>query len=229
MTISRNEVAATVLAGKPTAPQPFFQAFAPVNIALCKYWGKRQHELNTPLNDSLSITLPETGSTTRISRQPTAADRDRVVFNGQSLQPGDPMHDRILAHVELFRSYAPGYFLIETDNDVATGAGLASSASGFAALTRALAGVAGIALSERELSILSRLGSGSACRSISNGFGRWHRGERVDGMDSFATFYSWRWPQLRVGVLTVAKERKPVGSREGMARTVQHSTLYQVG
>jgi diphosphomevalonate decarboxylase len=115
---------------------------------------------------------------------------------------------------------------VDTRNDLPTGAGLASSASGFAALARALDALHGWDLDARALSILARLGSGSAARSLATGFVRWHAGQRTDGMDSVAEALPYAMPDLRVGLLTVSAATKPLGSTAAMARTRDTSPLY---
>ena len=87
---------------------------------------------------------------------------------------------------------------------------------GFAALTKALSSIYGLNLSLREQSIISRLGSGSACRSLFDGFVRWHKGDCIDGNDSYASPIAQTWPELCVGILNISSESKAIGSREGM-------------
>ncbi|WP_281647822.1 diphosphomevalonate decarboxylase [Parendozoicomonas sp. Alg238-R29] len=225
MSLTRSDVAARVLADCVPEPVDAFEAFAPVNIALCKYWGKRNALLNLPVNDSLSVSLAKKGSTTKVCWLPEQAE-DEVILNGDAVDRDSSFYKKVVAHADLFRSLVPGALRVETVNSVATGAGLASSASGFAALTRALAGVYGLPLNDEQLSILARMGSGSASRSVYEGFVRWHKGVRADGMDSLARPLSEIWPDLRVGVLTLTSEVKKTGSREGMQRTVDSAILY---
>ncbi len=127
---------------------------------------------------------------------------------------------------------------MRTRNNIPTAAGLASSASGFAALIKALDQLMNWGFSSRELSMLARIGSGSASRSLYDGFVVWHAGQRADGMDSYAESVSDQeenegvqaqsaWTDLRVGILEVSKVRKKVGSTEGMIRTRETSELYE--
>ena len=74
-------------------------------------------------------------------------------------------------------------------------------------------------------STLARLGSGSACRSVNSGFMEWHRGEREDGMDSFAEPVDTDWRDLRIGLITVNDAEKPVGSTRAMIRSIIPSCL----
>ena len=211
------------------------EAFAPANIALCKYWGKRDAELNLPVNSSLSISLGKLGTRTIIK---FAKNADRVFLNGKPAPKA--FAARLSGYLDLFRSDEQ-FFEVRTRNNIPTAAGLASSASGFAALVKALDQLMGWGFNPRELSMLARLGSGSASRSLYDGFAVWHAGQRADGMDSYAESFSnaWKqaepaplhfseyWKSLRVGILEVSKVRKKVGSTEGMNRTRETSELYE--
>jgi len=197
------------------------EAFAPSNIALCKYWGKRNAELNLPVNSSLSISLGKLGTRTIIK---FAKNADRIFLNGKPA-PKD-FSVRLAAYLDLFRAEGQ-FFEVRTKNNIPTAAGLASSASGFAALIKALDQLMGWGFNPRELSILARLGSGSASRSLYDGFAVWHAGQRADGMDSYAESLDGAWPDLRIGILEVSKVRKKVGSTEGMNRTRETSELYR--
>ena len=101
--------------------------------------------------------------------------------------------------MDLFRPKNASY-LIETDTNVPIAAGFASSACGFAALVQALNNLYDWKLSKKDLSILARLGSGSACRSLFDGFVEWQKGEAFDGMDSYGIKLEYIWPELRKGM-----------------------------
>ena len=205
-----------------------YTSFAPANIALCKYWGKRNSLLNLPVNDSLSISLGDQGTHTMVTPVAEAAG-DTVTLNNQPVDPSAEFYLRVTRHIDLFRHvFGLQYFHIATSNSIPTAAGLASSASGFAALTKALIGIYSLNLSEEKISILARLGSGSACRSTFNGFVHWHKGHHAEGHDSFATPLPYPWPELRIGIIRVSSGIKTVSSREGMHRTVNTSHLYPV-
>jgi diphosphomevalonate decarboxylase len=211
------------------------EAFAPANIALCKYWGKHDAELNLPVNSSLSISLGNLGTHTVVKLTKTT---DKVFLNGKPA-PKD-FAARVSTYLNLFRKDGQ-FFEVRTKNNIPTAAGLASSASGFAALVKALDQLFGWGFNLRELSMLARLGSGSASRSIYDGFVVWHAGARADGMDSYAESFSdvWKnkgvqaqpasnpWQNLCVGILEVSKGRKKTGSTDGMNRTVETSELYE--
>ncbi len=219
---ARRRAIRAVLGGRPCAPHAPAEAFAPANIALVKYWGKRDDVLNLPRTSSLSVSLGALGTHTRIA----AAERDAVVLNGRALAASDAFAIRLSAYLDLFRHpQCPG-FRVDTRNLLPTAAGLASSASGFAALARALDGLFQWGLDARGLSVLARLGSGSACRSLWTGFVEWQAGTAADGSDSHGVPLAERWPELRLGLAVVEPGPKPVGSREAMRRTVETSPLY---
>ena len=197
--------------------------FAPINIALCKYWGKRDEELNLPLTSSLSISLGRLGSGVQLRLW---RKWDQIFLNGRLMKPDTPFARRALAFLDLFRPARDVFFDVQTINSIATAAGLASSASGFAALTLALDNLFDWRLEPRALSILARLGSGSACRSIYDGFVEWHAGQDRHGMDSFAEPLDATWPDLRVGLVVLSDKPKAVGSRAAMRQTVTTSPLY---
>ena len=212
----------------PRGPAPVASDlhFAPSNIALCKYWGKRDSELNLPVNASLSVSLDRLGSGTRV--EPIDAAADEVWLNGQRLQPESRFVQRVSAFVDLFRRHYPDMcFRVHTENNIPTAAGLASSASGFAALTRALNQSFALGLSPTEQSIMARLGSGSACRSLFDGFVEWQMGVRDDGLDSHGVPLQARWPGLCIGLVKVDESEKSVDSRAGMRRTKETAHLYQ--
>ncbi|MAI20655.1 MAG: diphosphomevalonate decarboxylase [Kiritimatiellaceae bacterium] len=196
---------------------------APSNIALCKYWGKRDQTLNLPLNGSLSISLGQKGTRTQLRR----VARDTLYLNGHLISPDTVFAQRLSAFLDLFRAAcrAPG-FEVKTENNIPTAAGLASSASGYAALVLALNDLGGWDLPRQLLSMLARLGSGSAARSLFNGFALWHRGERDDGSDSFAEALATQWPDFRIGIIKLTDAQKPIDSRSGMQRTVNTSPRY---
>lgn len=197
---------------------------APVNIALIKYWGKRCQALNLPVTDSLSITLPECLSKTKIKPSLSA---DLYYLHGEKLQETSTFYKRMSVFLDLFRTQDVPFFEVHTENTVPTAAGLASSASGFAALVLALNDLFGWHLSDKRLSILARLGSGSACRSLWNGFVHWHAGIEAHGLDSFATPITTTWPNLMMGIIMINEQQKPISSRQAMQQTVATSPLYQ--
>lgn len=200
------------------------EAFAPTNIALIKYWGKRNDELHLPVTNSFSITLPRKGTRTILDISTT--NQDQITINNQSLGEGKA-YQKIVDYLNLFRPYPTFRFSLKSYSNIPMAAGLASSASGFSALTLALNEMFSWNLDRAQLSILARLGSGSACRSLWNGFVEWQVGEREDGLDSYGIPYSEKWPELRIGLLIISENEKHIGSREAMQSTVQTSKLYE--
>lgn len=199
-------------------------AFAPTNIALSKYWGKRNIELNLPMTSSLSIALPDKGALTTISLR-DAAD-DLMILDGKTLSPDSNFVKRTVAYLNLFRPADNWRLKIEIAMNIPVAAGLASSACGFASLVAALNDLFGWRLPQQSLSILARLGSGSASRSLWKGFVEWHVGVLPDGMDSFAEPLPFEWPELHIGILSLSTKEKSISSREAMQRTVDSSILY---
>lgn len=221
--VIRLETVRAVLKDRLFTLQSEGEAFAPANIALCKYWGKRHAALNLPRTSSLSLSLGTFGTTTRL----VADAADAIVLNGEPVDENKAFAKRLFSFLDLFRGADGPALRIETENTVPTGAGLASSASGFAALVRAIDHACGWNLGGEQISILARLGSGSASRSVYDGFVVWHAGVREDGMDSFAEPLETTWPGLCLAVAMVSSKPKQIGSREAMIRTVETSHLYQ--
>ena len=199
------------------------QAYAPSNIALCKYWGKRDQELNLPNTSSLSIGLGTKGANTEITIISDA--QDRAILNGQLLDLSGAFGKRLTQFLNLFRC-DDFHFHLNIETNIPIGAGLASSACGFAALVQALDQVFGWNLTKSELSILARLGSGSASRSLWQGFVEWHAGTTSNGLDSFAEPLFTQWPEFCVGLMILNSNEKPISSREAMQRTIETSHLY---
>lgn len=200
------------------------EQFAPSNIALCKYWGKRDVELNLPINASLSVSLDQLG--TRTSIEPSESGQDEVWLNGEVQALESKFASKVIRFLDLFRRDLAQPVCIKTLNNIPTAAGLASSASGFAALMLTINEFYQFNLDTKTLSAFARMGSGSASRSIYQGFVEWHKGEQADGMDSFAEPLDITWQGFRIGLLKVATGEKKVDSRAGMQRTVESAALY---
>lgn len=199
-------------------------AFAPTNIALCKYWGKRDADLNLPMTSSISVALPDKGALTTLTLRDE--ENDLVVLNDKILAVDSLFVKRISQFLDLFRSEKKWYLHIDIKMNIPVAAGLASSACGFASLVSALNNLFDWNLSKRDLSILARLGSGSASRSLWKGFVEWHAGVQADGMDSFSAPLDFEWPELHVGILSISENEKSISSRAAMQHTVDSSSLY---
>jgi diphosphomevalonate decarboxylase len=199
-------------------------AYAPTNIALCKYWGKRDTELNLPVTSSLSIALPDKGAMTTLTF--TSNSFDTVTLNGNELAQDSEFVKRLVKYLDLFRFDLAWNLHVDIKMNIPPAAGLASSACGFASVACALNDLFQWQLTQRDLSILARLGSGSAARSLWNGFVLWNEGMLEDGMDSVGEPLTCDWPSLRVGILPISDAPKPISSRDAMLRTVNSSSLY---
>ncbi|HEV2429767.1 MAG TPA: diphosphomevalonate decarboxylase, partial [Thermoplasmata archaeon] len=201
---------------------------APPNIALIKYWGVRDVGLVLPNNDSFSVTLDRFFSRTRVRFGP-AQGPDAFRLNGR-VERGDRRRAvvRMLDEVRA-RSGIDAGASVTSRNNFPTASGLASSASGFAALAGASAAAARLPTDGRSISRLARLGSGSACRSVFGGFVEWKAGHRADGRDCFARprFPAGHWPGLvdLVGLVEDAPV-KSVRSAVAMQSTVATSPGY---
>ncbi len=192
-------------------------ARANVNVALVKYWGKRDPTLNLPATGSLSLTLDRLGTEARVVFG--GGERDWIEIDGAPA--AEPEAERVRGFLDVVRERAGRRerARVVTRSTVPRGAGLASSASAFAALALAASRAAGLVLDPAALSALARRGSGSAARSVFGGFVEWRRGERPDGSDSVAepVLAEDAW-DVRVVVAVTSTQAKPVSSREGMAR-----------
>jgi diphosphomevalonate decarboxylase len=191
-------------------------ARANVNVALVKYWGKRDAALNLPATGSISVTLDGLAVDAEVA---FGADPDRFEIDGEPAAGEE--QERLAAFLDLVRAECARRdgVRVRTRSNVPRGAGLASSAAAFAALALAATRAAGRRLDGRALSLLARRGSGSAARSVFGGIVEWQRGVAPDGRDSYAAplLAPEAW-DLRVVVALVSSARKAVSSREGMRR-----------
>jgi len=185
---------------------------APSNIAFIKYWGRKDEILRLPANGSLSMNLSNLLTTTTVEFS-NEFKKDEVIFNGQK---EDLIENRAIKHIDRVRKLSgiKTKVKVVTENNFPTGTGLSSSASGFAALTVAGAAAAGLKLSEKELSILARQGSGSACRSIPDGFVEWLDGDTSETSYAKSLFASSYWDIVDVVAVT-STNKKEVSSSSG--------------
>jgi len=204
-------------------------AVASANIALTKYWGKRDKKLMLPQNGSVSVTLEGLTTKTTVEFDPDYKE-DVFILNGEEFKEGEEKQ-QVVDHLNMIREMAKSDHKakVVSESNFPTAAGLASSASGFAALSVAGAKAAGLNLDKKELSILSRRGSGSASRSVDGGFVEWQKGEKEDGSDSYAITVapSSHWPEFRIITTIVRKGPKKVKSRAGMSQTVKTCPYYK--
>ncbi len=198
-------------------------AMAHPNIAVVKYWGKRDLPLNLPSTCSVSVTLSGFRTITSVH---WGTSRDRVLMGGRPASRS--VAHRVLGFLDLLDPHRPPCH-VESENNFPTSAGLASSSSAFAALALAASRASGRNLSVRELSVLARRGSGSACRSIPGGFVYWRKGSLPDGSDSHAVQIAPEdhW-DLRVVVAVVDPGPKSIASTAGMLHSAATSPCFPV-
>ena len=190
-------------------------ALAHPNIAFIKYWGNRDNTLRLPMNGSISMNLDGLVTRTTVSFQPSLAF-DELIINGHEVTGAGL--ERVSYILDIIRGMANVHDRAEvmTENNFPAGAGIASSASAFAALALAGNKAAGLDLSEPELSRLARRGSGSASRSIPGGFVEWQVGTTDEDSFAFSIAPASHW-QLVDCVAIVSASHKKTGSTEGHA------------
>ncbi len=199
-------------------------AVAHPNIALIKYWGKSDIEQNIPAVGSLSITLDGLTTTTAVSFN-SDLEEDEFLLGGQAIPK---MSGRVSRCLDLVRERvgAQTRARVESNNDFPTAAGLASSASGFAALVTAADAAMGVNIPQNELADMARRSSGSAARSLFGGFVELRL--TPDGplpTETRQILEPFDWP-LRVAVAVTDAGPKEIGSTEGMVRTERTSPYY---
>lgn len=197
------------------------------NIALIKYWGKRNKELFLPVTSSLSLTLGEfyTDTTLEWNRD---SIHDTFTLDGQ-IQDANAI-DKVSRFINMFRDLSgiqrPVH--VKSINHVPTAAGLASSASAFAALASSCNDLFGTQLSDKELSTYARRGSGSATRSLFGGFTMWHEGVGNDSDSSYAEMIDSADWDIGMVVVMINKQQKKISSRVGMEHTIETSPFYKL-
>ena len=194
------------------------------NIALVKYWGKQDEDLILPVAGSLSLTLDAFPTTTTVALDAaTGTDTGIDTFSLNGAVASADATGRVTRFLDRVRELAGSETraTVTSTNEAPTGAGLASSASGFAALATAAAAAYGLDLDRRDLSRLARRGSGSASRSLVDGLAVWHAG---DDAHSYAEAVAG--PDMRMVIVTVDTAQKAVSSRAAMRRTALTSPFF---
>lgn len=191
-------------------------ALAHSNIAFVKYWGHADAVLRLPANPTLSVNLSGLDTQTTVEFD-AALISDELTIDGQ--RATEKARQRVSIHLDHVRTLAQTdlHARVVSCNSFPVGAGLASSASAFAALTLAATAALGLSMSEAQLSALARLGSGSASRSIPAGFVEWVQGaeHHTSYARSIAPPEHWA---LCDCIAIADAEHKAVGSTEGHAR-----------
>lgn len=205
-------------------------AIANANMALVKYWGKRDSDLILPQAGSISMTMSGMTAHTTVEFGDDF-EKDVFILDGKEYKVESEAYDDYIGKFMSIVRVMSGVNIrakIQSENNFPTGAGLASSAAGFAALSKAIDSALNMNLSDKELSILARQGSGSATRSIFGGFAEWKCGEKSDGSDSYAEQIADEnyWPEFRLVACVTSRKEKKVKSRAGMNQTVNTSPFY---
>ena len=184
-------------------------AKAHTNIALIKYWGKSNIGLNLPTTSSLSMTLDSFYTTTSVKFTDKATDS--LILNSVSADS-----TRISKFLDMMRTQYGDFpkISVTSKNHVPTAAGLASSASSFAALTAAMFGILELEKNEQEMSRIARRGSGSASRSIFGNFAVWNKG--WDDASSYAESFYNQDIGLSMIVAEISTDQKKMTSTKGM-------------
>lgn len=219
-------------------------ARAPTNIAVIKYWGKRDQKLILPINSSISVTLNphDLSATTTVAASPSFTS-DRLWLNGKEVSVQSDRYQNCLREIRSRagdvtdaetgtvikkEDWANLHVHIVSKNNFPTAAGLASSAAGFACLVYGLAQLMGVQESYKgEISSIARVGSGSACRSLYGGFVEWEMGKDDKGKDSIAIQLAeeTHWGDLVVIIAVVSSRQKETSSTSGMQDSVNTSDL----
>ncbi|OGG22280.1 diphosphomevalonate decarboxylase [Candidatus Gottesmanbacteria bacterium RIFCSPHIGHO2_12_FULL_43_26] len=183
-------------------------AVACSNLALIKYWGKVDFEKRLPTNDSLSVNLDNLTTTTTVDFS-ASYKKDLLEIDG--IRAAGRKFDRVRQHLDRIRSLAGRQLSarVVSRNNFPSATGLSSSASGFAALTKAAVAALELKLTEKEMSIVARQASGSACRSIPTGFSHWHKGRDSQSSYAESIFPIFHW-QLTDLVVIISHQTKSV-------------------
>lgn len=196
------------------------EAIAHPNIALAKYWGKRPGTTDVPAVPSLSVTLDGLVTRTRVTVDPGLTADEFVLGGRPAAAAVTAKTSTWLAGVRARAGHGQ-FARVESTNDFPTSSGLASSASGFAALAVAAAHAYGLELSAGELAALAQRGSTSAARSLFSGFA-----ELVPEQPARQVAAPTHLP-LVVLVCVTTEAEKELSSRVAMARTIAHSPYYE--
>lgn len=196
------------------------------DVALVKYWGKKDETLRLPENGSISLVLDGLDTTTTVEFQQDLQN-DSFLLNGKEVAENSVKYTRVVGQLDRVRELAgiTHKAQVVSVNSFPAGTGLSSSGSGMAALTCAAVAAAEIELSQKDLSILARQGSGTACRCVCGGFVEWKNGNTSETSYSETLFSPDHW-DIRDVIAVVSAEEKQVSSTKGHA-VAQTSPFYQ--
>ncbi|MBN1328286.1 MAG: diphosphomevalonate decarboxylase [Candidatus Heimdallarchaeota archaeon] len=195
------------------------------NTALIKYWGKKDEELIIPMNNSISLTIDSLTTYTTVEFSQDFLEDSFILNNEKQIEKA---LERVVKHLNLLRSLAKVDLKAKviSKNNFPTAAGLASSASGFAALTLASCKALGLKVNSRELSILARQGSGSAARSVLGGYVEWLViDEKNDS--SVIQLADKDWFDIRDIIVIFEKHKRKISTRDAMKLSMETSPFYK--
>jgi diphosphomevalonate decarboxylase len=200
------------------------RAWAPINVALIKYWGRSNESLRIPVNSSLSICLTRTGTETEVELVDSLKE-DEVKIDGERVEGRE--RERVVKQLNRVRKMAQvkQKVRVRSKNNFPKGVGLSSSASGMAALSLAASRAMGLSLNHKDLSRLARVGSGSACRSVPDGWVEWVKGNNDKTSYAQKLFPADYW-DLRVLVIILSQKEKKVSSSDGQ-KIAQTSAFFE--
>ena len=187
------------------------------NIAIIKYWGKKDTVEMIPATSSISLTLENMYTETNLSSLPASAQSDEFYING--ILQDQTEHKKMGEIIDCFRPAGSGFVRIDTKNNMPTAAGLSSSSSGLSALVKACNEFFGLHLSTKQLAQKAKLASGSSSRSFYGPISAWDK-------DSGEIYPVKTDLKLAMIMLVLYDQKKPISSREGMKRCVETSTIF---
>ncbi len=213
-----------------------FEWSAPSNIALVKYWGKKEHQI--PANPSISFTLQNCKTITKLAfeRRDSSPELGKeenkfsfdLLFEGKPKEDFKPKIEKFLQRIVAYCPYLTDYYLtIDTQNTFPHSSGIASSASGMAALAMNIMSLEKTlypSITEeyfyQKASFLARLGSGSACRSVKGSIVEWGKHQEIEGStDLYGVDFSSEvhaiFNHYQDTILLVDKGEKQVSSTVG--------------
>lgn len=185
---------------------------APANVGLIKYWGRNDEKLRLPANGSISMNLSNLTTTTTVEFEKSLKE-DVIKINGIN---NPHQNERVIKHLDRIRKLGGVNYKakVESVNSFPTATGLSSSSSGFAALTIAGVSALGLHLTQQEQSVLARQASGSACRSIPDGFVEWNVSSISDSSYGVSLYPADYWDIADI-VAVVSNNPKEISSSVG--------------
>ena len=188
------------------------------NIAIIKYWGKKEEKEMVPATSSISLTLENMYTETTLSPLPADARSDEFYINGQLQNEAE--HVKMSKIIDRYRPEGAGFVRIDTKNNMPTAAGLSSSSSGLSALVKACNAYFQLGLNRRELALEAKFASGSSSRSFYGPIAAWDK-------DSGEIYPVETDLKLAMIMLVLEDQKKPISSRDGMKLCVETSTTFE--